>query len=270
MILLTRILDFYINSSIHVSVAVCALLAITFMEFDLLNSPMLMALIFFGSITGYNFVKYATVAKFNHRSLSPKLKQIQLFSILCFVVMFGLFMYQTVEVLLLLGLLALITFFYTIPLMNNKNLRALQSIKIFLVAIVWAGVTVLVPLVDLYPAIEFDHWISFIQRFLLVIVLTIPFEIRDLSYDSKGLRTFPQIMGIKRTKALGILFLLVIVIIEFLKDTISNSHLSSLLVITLVAGIFLLLTKERQSRYYASFWVESIPMMWLLIMCLLN
>ena len=154
--------------------------------------------------------------------------------------------------------------------MKNKNLRALQSIKIFLVAVVWAGVTVLVPLVDLYPAIEFDHWISFFQRFLWIIVLTIPFEIRDLSYDSKGLRTFPQVLGIKRSKALGIFFLLVILIIEFLKDTISHSYLFSLLIIILVTGIFLLLTKERQSRYYTSFWVEGIPIVWLLLLCLLN
>jgi len=245
-------------------------MGITLMEFNFPFSPILLALMFFGSITGYNFVKYATVAKFRHRSLSPLLKQIQIFSILCFVAMIGLLMYQSFDVLLLLGLLALITFFYAIPLLKNKNLRALQSIKIFLVAIVWAGVTVLTPIIDFFPEIEFDHWISFIQRFLLVLVLTIPFEIRDLSYDPKRLGTFPQVLGIKTSKIFGIIFLSINLIIEFFKDTISFSYLSSLIIISVAACIFLLLTKERQSRYYASFWVESIPIMWLLILFLLN
>jgi hypothetical protein len=267
---LKRIFDFYINSSIHVSIAVCVLFGITLMEFHITLSLMLMFLIFFGSITGYNFVKYFTVAKLHHRSLSPFLKQIQLFSLLCFAVAIVLLLYQTVHVLYLLGLLSLITFLYTVPLLKKKNLRALQSVKIFIVALVWAGVTVLTPIIDFYPAIEFDHWISFVQRFLLVLVLTIPFEIRDLSYDSKKLRTFPQILGIKRSKIIGIFFLLIILIIEFFKNTISISYISSLIIIMIVTGIFLLMTKEGRSRYYTTFWVESIPMMWIMLLYLLN
>jgi hypothetical protein len=184
--------------------------------------------------------------------------------------MIALLLYQSVDVLLLLGILALITLLYTIPFLKNKNLRALQSVKIFIVALVWAGVTVLIPILDFYSSIEFDHWISFFQRFLLVIVLTIPFEIRDLSYDPKRLGTFPQILGINRSKVVGIIFLLIILIIEFLKDTIYDSYLLSLIVITIVTGIFLIMTRENQSRYYTSFWVESIPMMWILVLYLLN
>ena len=269
MVLLRRIFDFYINSSVHVSIAVCVLMGITLMEFEIPFSFLLMSLVFFSSITGYNFVKYATVAGIRRKSLSPFLKQVQILSMISFAAMLILLMYQTAVVLSLLGLLALITFFYTVPLLKNKNLRGLQSIKIFIVALVWSGVTVLTPIIDLYSSITIDQWISFLQRFLLVVVLTIPFEIRDLSYDQETLGTFPQKLGIRTSKVIGIVILAIVLILEYLKNTISGSYQVSLFVICLVTCLFLIMSKENQSKYYASFWVEGIPMVWMLVMYLL-
>ena len=40
----------------------------------------------------------------------------------------------------------------------------------------------------------------FVQFFLFVIVCTMPFEIRDLKYDSNDLKTIPQIYGINNSK----------------------------------------------------------------------
>jgi len=39
--------------------------------------------LFFGGVSGYNFVKYAEVAGLHHRSLTKSLRKIQIFSFIC-------------------------------------------------------------------------------------------------------------------------------------------------------------------------------------------
>ena len=78
------LLNFYVNSSIHVAVAVYSLVRITESYFQLSYNENLDYFIFYATITGYNFVKYAGVAKFYHRSLTKSMRLIQVFSFLCF------------------------------------------------------------------------------------------------------------------------------------------------------------------------------------------
>ena len=61
---LKRIFEFYINSSIHVALAVLSLVLITVLEFNLKLPNSYWYFVFFGTITGYNFVKYAPIAGF--------------------------------------------------------------------------------------------------------------------------------------------------------------------------------------------------------------
>ena len=63
-----------------------------------------------------------------------------------------------------------------------------------------------------------DVWILLLQRFVFVVVLILPFEIRDLSVDDKILGTLPQRIGVKNTKLYGLLLLMVFFFLEFFKD----------------------------------------------------
>ena len=81
---LKRLFDFYINSSIHVALAVCGLVWVTLLNFNVGADLDFLYFIFFATVTGYNFVKYFGLAKFHHRSLASWLKYIQIFSFLCF------------------------------------------------------------------------------------------------------------------------------------------------------------------------------------------
>jgi hypothetical protein len=169
----------------------------------------------------------------------------------------------------------MLTFFYAIPFLKNKNLRNFTGLKITIVAVVWAGVTVLVPLVNegvsFVPiTIGIDVWISFIQRFFFVFVLTLPFEIRDLQFDELALGTLPQRVGVKKTKAIGIIMLSSLLMLEYLKPVKNFEFEISMIVSVVVLGLFLLFSKRSQSKYYASFWVESIPIVGLLILYLLQ
>lgn len=259
---LWRLFEFYLNSSVHVALAIVSLVGVTALEYDLVIPNALWFFIFFGTITGYNFVKYAKIAKLYHHRLTDMLKIIQVFSF----VSFGLLAYfafqLSIETLLVAALFGVFTFFYAVPLPFSKNLRTLAGVKVFIVALVWAGATVIVPMISVSERLDMDIWISFVQRIFLVIVLTLPFEIRDLQYDELKLKTLPQLFGLKNVKVFGILLLIITHLLEGFKDELSLSYFSCLFIICVVMGVALVVSSRKQSRYFASFFIESIPIIW--------
>ncbi len=60
---LSRIFNFYLDTSIHVAFAVISLLLITNLHLNILPDQHLILFVFFGTIPSYNFVKYGVDAK---------------------------------------------------------------------------------------------------------------------------------------------------------------------------------------------------------------
>ncbi|MFL1011778.1 hypothetical protein ACIEHO_06655 [Jejuia sp. DST062] len=203
------------------------------------------------------------------------LKTIQVFSFFCFLLMcyYGLQLHK--NALLCIAAFAAITFFYAIPFLprhffvdNQHNLRSISGLKIYLIALVWGGVTVFLPLVNNNYLFSTDIIITGVQRFAFVIVIMLPFEIRDLRYDSLKLSTVPQKIGVKQTKILGSILLLVVLLLEFFKDETSILYIVVLFAVSVVTALFLVFSKIEQGRYYSSFWVEGLPVFWLVLMLL--
>lgn len=266
--LLRSVFAFYINSSIHVALAVLTLLAISVFEYNLTVQFELWIFIFLGALTGYNFVKYAKVAGLHHRSLTNSLKAIQVISGICFV-LFTLIAFQlSLLTLLVTAGFGLATFFYAVPFVQSKNLRNLSGIKILVVAFVWAGVTVIVPIIASETNISGDVLLTFFQRILIVVALILPFEIRDVPYDSLNLKTLPQQIGVRNTKLLGEGLLLLCLVFEFFKNSSEVPYIISLLVFCVILGWLIAISKTEQTRYFASFLVEGLPIIWLLLFVL--
>ncbi|RDK84274.1 hypothetical protein C8D94_105119 [Marinirhabdus gelatinilytica] len=248
--------------------AVVSFALITTIEFDL-NVPIAFwVFIFCGTVTGYNFVKYAKIAGLHHRSLANSLRSIQIFSFLCFAALLLSCFFLQMDTLIVTGIFGFFTVFYAVPFLKRKNLRTFSGIKILIVALVWAGVTVFVPMVAAGMTFTTDCWLAFLQRFFLVFVLTLPFEIRDLQYDVAQLKTIPQLLGVKKAKLLGMGLLVGVLLLEGFKDTIVPSSFYSLFCMVGITGIALLAAQKEQSRYYSSFWVEGIPIAGLLLLLL--
>ncbi len=264
-----NIFSFYINSSIHVAIAVCAFVGVTIFEFDISITNDLLGFIFFGTITGYNFVKYAEITRFRHRSLNLSLRTIQVFSFFCFLALIYFTLKLPLITLLITGGFAALTFFYAIPFLNNKSLRVLVGIKILIVAVVWAGVTVIIPMVNENELMTNTFWISFIQRVLFVVALAIPFEIRDLKYDEMALGTLPQLVGVLSTKIVGVVLIILSFLTDLFKIVTNRNHTISLGVISIILIVFIIFSNKKQTKYFASFWVENIPIMWLVLFYLL-
>ena len=275
--IIKQIFDFYINASIHVALSVYALTWITLLHFDIPYDESVLYFNFFATITGYNFVKYFGLAKFHHRSLANWLKVIQIFSLICFILLCYYAFQLEAKTWLYIVVVGAITFFYAIPFLprnifvdSNHNLRQISGLKIYVIGLVWSVVTVLLPLIDHDVKLQWDVFVTLLQRFIYVLVLMIPFEIRDLRYDSLKLSTIPQRIGIKRTKIIGIVLLLVFFLLELFKDELDNETVLVLAIMLLITMLFIAFSKKEQGKYYSAFWVEGLPIIWLFILLMLR
>ncbi|CAM1360385.1 conserved membrane hypothetical protein [Tenacibaculum sediminilitoris] len=262
-----KALDFYINSSIHVALSVFSLFRITELYFNFSYDKSLGFFVFFATITGYNFVKYAGVAKLHHRSLTKNLQIIQIFSLMCFLLMCYFALLLPLKTLLFFVPLGVLTFLYAVPFLSGfqKNLRSIGYMKIIVVALVWAATTVLLPIYAGEIPFTIEVYLSAIQRFLIVIILLLPFDIRDVQYDTISLQTIPKKIGIENTKKIGVVLLGVSLVLEFIISP--NTHFRTVFLVFFSVLLFLLMrAKVNQPKYYSSFWVEVIPVFWWLFL----
>lgn len=261
--LFKRIFDFYLDASIHVAFAVFCLVWLTGIILDVPIDSDLAFFLFFGTIASYNFIKYGLEAEKYILVANRYHKNIQFFSFVALA--FGLYhaYFLNLETWVGLGALAFLTGLYALPVLPKaKNLRSLSGFKVFPVALVWAGATVILPVLEIMGNLNWDDWVEAVQRFIIVLVLLLPFEIRDLQYDSLALRTIPQRFGIKVTKAIGITWIVILFLITFLKDDVEFLDLIIKIIISLTLVLVISLTGKDRSKYYASFWVEALPIFW--------
>ncbi|GAA4280812.1 hypothetical protein GCM10022260_12330 [Gaetbulibacter aestuarii] len=171
-----------------------------------------------------------------------------------------------------IGGFGLVTFLYAIPFLpkrffidQEKNLRSVVGLKIYLIALVWMGVTVFLPVIEHQIHVDQSVIIIALQRFLIVLVLMLPFEIRDLRYDSLRLSTVPQQIGVKLTKIIGTVLLFVTLFLNYFIKTSSDFTRGVLLVIILILFLLLITSNKEQGKYHSAFWVEGVPVFWLLL-----
>ncbi|MHA7059658.1 UbiA prenyltransferase family protein [Aquimarina sp. M1] len=263
---LKNIFSFYINSSIHVALAIVALVKLTFLKFEILGGTTYIYFSFVGAIVAYNFVKYANISKLYHRRLTKSMTGIKIITVISAIV-FIYYGYQvSMDTWMFMFPFVVLTILYATPIFpNKKNLRSVAGIKIFIIGVTWAGITAFIPIVYAEGSFRIDMIIEIIQRFLFIVVIMLPFEIRDLQYDQKELETIPQKIGINRTKVFGSIVLMIFLLITVFKDELYATEIISTVAITIVTLLFLWGTDKKQSEYFCSFWVESIPIMWLVV-----
>ena len=245
------------------------------LEFDIERDKNVLFFVFFATITGYNFVKYFGIAKFHHRRLANWLKTIQIFSFFCFLLLCYFALKLERITLLYLAAFGVITFLYAIPFLPKRffldkqhNLRSIGGLKIYLIALVWSGVTVFIPVINEELYVTSDIIITGVQRYIFIIVLMFPFEIRDLQFDSLKLSTVPQKIGVRPTKVIGTVLLLVFLGLEYFKDTIYVEGIFPFVTTSILTLLFLWISRIEQGRYYSAFWVEGIPVIWLMLLLL--
>ncbi|MCL6461325.1 hypothetical protein SAMN05444372_10648 [Flavobacterium micromati] len=260
---LTQILNFYINCSIHVALSCYALVRMTQHMFHISYENSIANFAFFGTIVGYNFVKYDALVRKQKVQMRYELKAIAFFSF-CSLVLVGFYFFQLKHITQIVAFIFLsVTLLYTLPFFPNKrNARNWAGVKIYIVALCWVGVTLVLPILNAEVAITFNFYLKCIQRFFLLFVLILIFEINDLANDDPHLQTVPQQIGVKQTKVLGLWLIILFFFLEFLKNNFDQKQIVVNFILVVLVSLFLLFANEKRSKFYTSFWVESIPIFW--------
>jgi hypothetical protein len=272
---LKSILRFYINSSIHVGLSCFALVQITQMVFHISQQNAVGYFAFWGTVVGYNFVKYEELARAKRLQLQKQLRVIAVFTLGSFI-MTGYYFFLLERITQVVAVVFLgLTMLYTLPFFPNRiNARNWAGVKIYIVSFCWVGATVFLPLLNAAVAPTISIGILSIQRFILIFVLILIFEIIDLRHDNSNLRTVPQQIGVKNTKILGFALLVLFCVLELVNINFNgNLNIEFLklklyldIAIAIVITLFLAFANEKRSKYYTSFWVESIPIVWWLLL----
>jgi 4-hydroxybenzoate polyprenyltransferase len=217
------ILKFLIHSNLYIAFAALLLTLSTQVMLGLkLEFHPYLIIIFFAAFFEYNLHRFIPFFKFRNRIIYHKYDWAKLntsfFHFLVLVSAIGFLIsiyFAQKEVLLVLTPIAIITFFYSIPLFKQKNrwfrLRDIPYLKLFLIAAVWSSTTILLPVIHSPIKFANDH-VSFmlIERFFFILAITIPFDIRDMQTDQQlGLKTLPHILKPSHSYQLAIVCVLV-------------------------------------------------------------
>lgn len=263
--LLKKIFDWYINASLHVALATTALVQMTFYFCHIPFDVIVTLFVFCGTSASYNIIKYLPFILKN-KEYKTSLKLIIALTILFLGICCVLFFQLKTATQIVTLLFCVLSIMYVVPFSKAlPNLRNFAGIKIYIVSVCWAGVTILLPMLNADMEIGIDVVYKFLQRFILTLILILIFEIYDLKYDSSYLKTVPQILGVSKTKNLIYGLLIPFYILEFFKEGYYPNQWFINLLLCVCIALFTFFASHKQSKYYTVFWVESIPILWLLL-----
>jgi hypothetical protein len=268
--ILKHLLDFYLNCSIHTALLCYVMVRITFHIFHIQYDEPMVLFAFFGTIVGYNFVKFHALVQVKKFRAGNSLKFIILVSLISLVLV-GYYFFQLKRITQIISIAILaITILYTLPFFpNRRNARNWAGVKIYMVAFCWVGATLVLPLINAEIPVTSDFFIKCIQRYILFFVMILVFEILDLAKDDPHLKTVPQMIGVRRTKILGLSLLVPFCLLEFLISTFNYKDLLISFIMVLLLSLFIVFANTNRSKYYTSFWVEAVPVFWWLMVVFL-
>jgi hypothetical protein len=275
--LLKSILDFYIRSSLHVSVCFVAL-AIVYNESYRFYVPLIYyVFLFCSALAGYNLIKYGLIWVKKPIQTTWVIKAMTIVATgiaLACTLDFSLYAWSFLIITILINCV------YVLPIWKGKGLRYSPFFKLFSVSMVWAILIIAIPQFLHYdafstPLIMSEFSLSFesialieihtLKIFILVLALCIPFEIRDLKYDEESLHTLPQVLGVKLSKRIGLLLCAFYLAGIFYDLNLVEQFNIIESVMVLIIGLFIWFSDKFKTDYYASFFVEAIPVLWLVL-----
>ena len=261
--ILKRLLDFYIQSSIHVGLALFSLVYVTSFENDLCKHITYPCCVLFGTILGYNFLRYFEVFR------KGKFHSLKYYGIIvvCLFSVYGFYFFfrRMIDIiklqLVLSGILVLVY-----PLLRKHGI-----LKMFFVSFVVAYLTAFAYIIA-SPMYDGIVALDFIKRFVLISAFMIPVEIYDSQHDDKAMNTLPQKFGIETAKKFGYLMLLLFVVLDVVNFNFNGNvkiqYLFIDILIAVVTAVAIYFSSTKRNEYYTSFWVESIPILWWVLLLL--
>lgn len=266
--LLKRVFSFYVFSNIHVAVAVSSLVYITAVKYGVDTEPFA-SFSFFSTILAYNAIRYFQLEKIDTTLAIWMRSNWKWLLVLNAGALAGSAFYLldfSRSAAITLIPLILPTALYVFPFKQRvMGLRNVPGLKLFLISFTWAGLTSFLPL---YAGGDFgmrEEILGFVQRFLFIMAITIPFDIRDAYHDKPGLGTLPQTIGINFSKQLAVCALLIVGATALFFNVQESVFLRIDLGILVLSILMVSFSGPYRSWFYTAFWMEALPILWCLL-----
>lgn len=166
--------------------------------------------LFFSTLFTYSLHRVVGLEKTKNLELTKRYqvirtfkKHIQVYAVLGALGSLYFFFQLQFQAKCLTFVLSLLALAYVLPVLNGKRLRDFHFIKVFLVAIVWAGICTGLPVVNAAQSLGQIHILLLLEHIFFVFGITLPFDIRDQALDSHvGVKTMVNELGVQKSKLL--------------------------------------------------------------------
>ncbi|MGZ3872507.1 MAG: UbiA family prenyltransferase [Mucilaginibacter sp.] len=270
------VFDFLLFSNIFMSLCAVAQGLLTFYLIGSKPVFPVIGLLFTSTLGIYNF---SILASTKGPPLQSRYKRVRwfyshyrlmvTFTIVSILSLVPLFCLLSIESMLLLGFLGIISFLYSIPLFtigdHKFGLRHIPWLKQFMIALVWTMSIVLLPVLEaqhfhLTGISLRDTTILIAKRFLFIAALTIPFDIRDLFDDRKlGMKTVPTVWGEKNAYLFCQVLLAGYLVLLFLFKNNGVTHDFLPLALSVILTAWLIFhSKREKNEYYYFFYLDGV------------
>jgi 4-hydroxybenzoate polyprenyltransferase len=180
------------------------------------------------------------------------------------------FFHLTIKEIASLTVFAFISIWYVIPIFENKKrLSDYPIIKIFMVALVWAALAVIIPLGEINIDLKIKS-LLFLEKFMFIFALVIPFDIRDIEFDSsRNIKTIPIILGKRKSIIIALIAIFIsiaIAIYLFTIDIYASNLISPIILGYLISAIVIAFTHNKTKDYYFTGLVDALPIINYLIL----
>jgi len=255
---LNHIFDLYLILNIHVAFAITAL----YLVFNQEPHPAYIIFLFSSTIISYNFIRLLSFKsnRFFIKKYYVRYRQPVIW-FLGFMILVSFLAFIKLNLIVQLAILPLfiITFLYNFDYKNLPKFRDNGIIKILIVGFVWAGLVVLVPN---FKNIGTVILLKTLLVFFYVVMLTLGFDKRDILVDAGDLKTLPQLLP----NRMFVIYLIFFLILSGLNFSIYNNPVNWLNEpVIFISTLMSYRSNTEKSFYYTAFWLEAMPILWLVI-----
>ena len=269
---MSRIIQFCINTNIFVAFAALSLYKVTEIIFCFQDKKIAL-FVFFSTLLAYNYMRINLLMENTinssrstwlqkNKDLYAYILFISSVFVLLYIYLMGLYFFKLIIPVALISLL----YPWSLKISGQVySIRSVPFLKIFLIGSTWSYVTFLLPL--LYHGIEINYLVLdfLLQRFLFIIAISIPFDIRDISVDH--IKTIPNTIGVYQSKLFAwfCLFIIdILLIIDLINNVISTPYFVALFLCIEITSLILYFTNRNNSVIFYGIFVEGLS----IIMCL--
>lgn len=258
--MLVPFINFVLYSNVFIALCALAMTMQTYWVLELENetSPALLGLVFFSTLVIYALHRLVSLSKVDKslnvarfRVIGHYHKHIQFYTVVAVVGLAICFFSLERGTQLALVLPGILSLGYVLPFLGKqkKRLRDIHFVKIFLIAIVWSYVTVLLPILEHRLIFDWNIVGMLLERMLFIFIITLPFDLRDWDIDQHiNVRTIPAVIGARKTVGLGVVLLCIWLAITF--DLYERGIWAALVLTAFVTMVLLWLSPNQKKDYF--------------------